>query len=325
MIFFLTTGTRNFDMIFSLSYPFIWIRVMAGTVNAAAYASLMEGRRLMNYPVTQDDLAESAQKFKDAIALDAGMTFDDARFQPIEERGYPKAWGHLGYNVLATWIEGWSPAKSRSEVMEEANEYTNNGVAQSRGSLDYDTHWDRAFYLQMSGPDNAANFDLAIAEYQAAIDLNIVDTNLFLEASEAYVSAGKHDEAINMVLRAGRHVGHDWYHWDLAWAYYFKARLGGPVFYSLAIDELRKMYWSPGDPKYMTDVELLEAACYVRLGKQEMAEVAYARFAGITNGKPGWTVTDENRARPFQFNADRLHLLEACHTAGLPDPAGILS
>jgi tetratricopeptide (TPR) repeat protein len=295
---------------------------MAGTLNSAAYAELQEGRRRMNFPVTQEDLSAAAQHFRTAIELDSGLSFNDAREKAnIDERGYPKAWGHLGYNVLATWVEGWSSPKERPDVMAEADEYTANAVGQARGVLDYDTHWDRAFYLQMRGPDDDTFFDLAITEYQAAIDLNIVDMNLLLEASEAYVSAGQPDEAIKLVRRAGRHICHDWYRWDLAWAYYFKARLGGPIFYWLAIDELRKMRYSPGEPRYMIDVQLLAAACYVRLEKQDMADVAFNLFS---QGKDVWTLADEDRARPFRFEADRLHLLEACKMAGLADPTGLL-
>ncbi len=298
---------------------------MPGTVSAEAFAQLREGRRRMNFPVTQADLAAAAQHFRDAIAFDAGMSFEDARAQgEINDRGYPKAWGHLGYNVLATWIEGWSLSVSLSEVLAEADEYTSNAVGQIRGQLDYDTHWDRAFFLQMSGPINDQGFDLAIAEYQTAIGLNIVDMNLLLEASEAYVSAGQHDEAIDLVRRAGKHVRHDWYRWDLAWAYFFKGRLGGSIFYKLALDELRKMRHAPGEPKYMVDVQLLAAACYARLEQPDMAQFAFGNFSNASNGKQDWTLADEDRARPFRFEEDRVHLLEACKMAGLPDPTGLL-
>ena len=161
-----------------------------------------------------------------------------------------------------------------------------NAVGQVRGGLDYDTHWDRAFYFQMSGPDDPLNYDLAICEYQKAIDLNIVDSNLLLEASEAFVSAGRPDDAIDMIRRAGRSIRHDWYRWDLAWAYFFKARLGGEVFYKLAIDEIRQMYWSPGEPKYMIDVQLLAAACYARLGKSDMSQTSFTLFSNASNGEP---------------------------------------
>jgi len=298
---------------------------MAGTLIAEAYAELREGRRRMNYPATSADLLAAAQHFRNAIALDAGMTFDDARAQEdVNARGYPKAWGHLGYATLAAWIEGAHELSERAQVMAEAQEYTSNAVEQARGDLDYDTHWDRAFYFQMSGPDDPLNYDRAICEYLKAIDLNIVDSNLLLEASEAYVSAGRPDDAIEMIRRAGRSIRHDWYRWDLAWAYFFKARLGGDVFYNLAIDEIRKMYWSPGEPKYMIDVQLLAAACYARLGKTEMSQTSFGLFSQASNGKPSWTINDEDRARPFKLEEDRLHWLEACKLAGLTDPGKIL-
>jgi hypothetical protein len=59
----------------------------------------------------------------------------------------------------------------------------------------------------------------------------------------------------------------------------------------------------------------------VRLEKQDMADVAFNLFS---QGKDVWTLADEDRARPFRFEADRLHLLEACKMAGLADPTGLL-
>jgi len=288
---------------------------MAGTLSLEAYQQLKEGRRLMNYPVTEAKLEEAAACFRRAIELDAKGPFDECRAARV---GYPKAWGHLGYSVLTAWVEGWRTDKTG--VLQEADEFTGIATGQELGAIDYDTHWDRAFFLQVQGSVDPESFDLAIQEYETAMDLNDVDTNLLLEASEGYVSAGRYDEAIELLNKAGRSVCHDWYRWDRAWVYFFKAQQD-PVFYDLAISEIRSMYWNPGEPQYMYDIQLLLAAIYVRKGDEAKAETAYSFFQAA---KPQWRVEDEDRARPLKYVKDRVHLLSACNDAGLADPSGFL-
>lgn len=288
---------------------------MAGTLSRDAYEKLRQGRKLMTYPVSQSRLEEAATCFRQAIELDAKKPFDECRH---EKTGYPKAWGHLGYSVMTAWIEGWRT--DRTSALDEADEFTAIATGQELGALDYDTHWDRAFFLQVRGSVDPESFDLAVEEYKTAMDLNHVDTNLLLEASEGYVSVGCYDEALELLDKAGRSVCHDWYRWDRAWVYFFKAQ-GDPVFYDLAIAEIRNMYWNPGEPQYMFDIQLLLAAIYARKGDEAKSEAAYALFQ---NSKPEWSVKDEDRARPLKHLKDRIHLLEACHQAGLRDPDGFL-
>jgi tetratricopeptide (TPR) repeat protein len=289
---------------------------MAGTLNHEAYNKLKQGRRLMTYPVTAGKLQDAAACFRSAIALDAGKSFEECRDQKF---GYPKAWGHLGYSVLTAWIEGWE--SDQAKALQDADDFTGIAISQEHGKLDYDTHWDRAFFLQMKGSTDPEQFNLAVAEYETAMDLNHVDTNLLLEASESYVSAGRHDDALALLDKAGRSICHDWYRWDRAWVYYFKAR-SDPAFLDLAISEIRSMYWNPGEPQYMYDVQLLLAAIYAQKADKPKADCAMAMFQ---KEKPGWHVKDEYRARPLKHKDDQKHLLVWCKEAGLPDPEEFLS
>ena len=312
--------------------------MIGGTKNETVFEKWKEGVRAMALPFTEADMSEAEKCFKEAIALEATeqtgkpTTFEQARTADL---GYPRAWGRYGYVKMTRFIEGWDP-----DALPDANEFTERGVRLDK--TDYDPHWDRAFYYQLtSNGKPKQDFDNALNEYARAQDLNDGNEELRVEAAEVYVSIGDHDKALAELRRAGRVINHEWFWWDVAWAYYFKARLD-PVYYDVALEQFRAMHWQPGDPRYVFDAQLLKAAIHAQKAnihkhnnnpkgqnsEEQLRDVAMAHFRAKKNdpsmrsGRKGaaeWNLEDEKRARPFALEAvaDRDHWLKGCELAGL--------
>ena len=306
--------------------------MIGGTKSVKVFQEWKAGVRAMALPFTEADMNKAEDHFKKAIALEATRqtgkptTFQQAR--KANNLGYPRAWSRYGYVKMTRFIEGWDLG-----AMAEADEFTERAVRLDE--TDYDVHWDRAFYFQLTSDGKPKkDFDRALNEYDRAQQLNDGNEELRVEASEVYVSIGDHDKALAELRRAGRVINHEWFWWDMAWVYYFKARLD-PVYYDVALEQFRAMHWQPGDPRYVFDAQLLNAAIHAQkadtLGlksEEQLRHVAMAHFrAGkddpaMSAGRGGakWSVDDERRARPFaspEADDDRDHWLNGCHLARL--------
>ena len=214
-----------------------------------AFQEWKKGVGEMTFPVTKERLGKAETHFKKAIVIESGCTFAEAA---EKDKGFSRAWSRLGYCYMTRYIEGFIKSKSP-----KADEYTARAVRMD--PLNYDVHWDRAIFYQLT-----EQFVLAKKSFQRARDLNDCNVDLIVEQSELYLNIGCHDHALKLLRKAGEFVHHDWFHWNFAWTYYFKARCD-PVYYEEALDHIGAMHWQPGEPRYMYDIQLLKAAIHARM------------------------------------------------------------
>jgi tetratricopeptide (TPR) repeat protein len=277
--------------------------------NEDAFKEWKKGVLEMAFPVTEDKLDRAEQHFIKAIEDESGVSFAIAA---KNDQGFSRAWSRLGFCYMFRYIEGFD-----TKLGPEADEYTARAVRMD--PLNYDVHWDRAIYHQLIG-----QFDLAEEAFDRARELNDCNVDLIVEQAELYITMGDHDQALKLLRKAGEFVHHDWFHWNFAWAYYFKARCD-PVYYDLALDHIRAMHWQPGEPHYMYDVQLLKAIIHARMrdietdndikAQQETLRlIAKAHFqdgcARYRPKHPGWGRDDQDRWHKFARNQDRDHWLE---------------
>jgi len=274
---------------------------MTHVANEDALMKLIEGTKLMTYPVTGDRLRASAKCFEEAIAHDSGTSYENAR---KDGKGFPRAWTRYAYCRMTEYLEDFADEKA----LTDAEEFTSRALAHPAGTYDSEPHWDRAFYLYLT-----RQFDDAVKEIDRAMALDPRDMDIVVEASDIYVAAGRLDDALALIDRAGRVVCHDWFRWSKAWGLYFKGRQD-KSYYDLAIQEIRRMYWNPGEPQYMYDVQLLLASTLAMKGDSAKATQALALFQ---RDKSYWTIAKETRARPFKDDALQAHWMEGCKKAGL--------
>ncbi len=103
-----------------------------------------------------------------------------------------------------------------------------------------------------------------------------------------------------------------------------------PIFYDLCLDELRSLYWVPGEEDYVSTTQLLAAAAHAqkaaaleREGKTEESEREQAsavRALGVfTSHKEfaNFTLADAKKRAPFEDPDDMAHWEEGCRLAGL--------
>ena len=335
--------------------------MIGGTKNEKVLQLWKKGARAMLLPYDETDMNTAEECFRQAIELEAEQqtgeptTFDQARAADL---GYPRAWSRYGYVIMTRFIEGWMPQEvsegALKDALKDADEFTARAV--KLDDTDYDVHWDRAFFYQMvaqRGPKS--DFDRSLDEYARAQHLNDGNEEMRVEAAEVYVSIGDPDAALAELRRAGRVINHEWYSWDMAWAYYFKARLD-PAYYDVALEQFRSMHWQPGDPRYVFDGQLLKAAIHAQKAEihrkdaaghkekgekekkekadnyekkeKELCDVAMKHFRAKKDhpsmrdgrGDTEWNLDDERRARRFaspEADADRDHWLSGCALAGL--------
>ncbi len=313
--------------------------MIGGTKNENVFQLWKKGVRAMLLPYNEADMNTAEQCFREAIEFEATQqtgkptTFDQARAAGL---GYPRAWSRYGYVKMTRYIEGWEGP----EALNDADEFTARAV--QLDDTDYDVHWDRAFFYQMVvNGQPKIDFDQSLNEYARAQDLNDGNEELRVEAAEVYVSIGDPDTALADLRRAGRVINHEWYWWDVAWAYYYKARLD-PAYYDVALEQFRSMHWQPGDPRYVFDGQLLKAAIHAQkaeihktnnnakrqASEEQLRDVAMMHFRAkkdhpsMRDGRGGteWNLNDERRARRFaspEADADREHWLKGCALAGL--------
>ncbi len=261
----------------------------------------------MTFPVTESSLDRAEEHFKEAIRIESVGTFANAA---TNDEGFSRAWSRLGFCYMTRYIEGFD-----GTLRPEADEYTARAVGMD--PLNYDVHWDRALYYQLTG-----QFDLAEEAFDRARKLNDCNVDLIVEQAELYINMGDHDHALKLLRKAGEFVHHDWFHWNIAWAYYFKARLD-PVYYDHALDHIRAMHWQPGEPRYMYAIQLLTATIHARLIEldddcksqpEPLRLIAKAHFeAGCAQYRPkisGWSRIDEDRWHKFAKDEDEDHWLK---------------
>ena len=219
---------------------------MRGTTSKTAFKHFKQAIR--GFPVTtQAGFDASVELLKKALAADPN---------------YPRAKGWLAYAYATGANDVWlkkskhkAEAKwTQAKALKVAEGLAKEAVESDEG--DYDNHWALA-YVQL----NKKSFGDAKASYERALDLNDNNMNLLAEMADGLVHMGRPDDAIEKIFRARRVW--DWHRWVLAWAYYFKGRTD-PIYYDLALSEIREMYLKPGEAGYTPEVLLLSAALHAQ-------------------------------------------------------------
>jgi adenylate cyclase len=157
-------------------------------------------------------------------------------------------------------------------------------------------HWLMAFLYQWHVED----FDRSVVEAEATVQIAPYDGQSRSVLATYLANAGKTDEAIEWAREAIRREpkGPEWWHGNLAWAYYLAGR------YEDALAELKKTSEPWRD---------WLAAVYVRLGRIEEARAVMADFVKDT----GYTIADETRW-PLKEPLKQAYL-DDLRTAGMPE------
>jgi adenylate cyclase len=163
-------------------------------------------------------------------------------------------------------------------------------------------HWVSAYAQECDGA-----YDRCIAEAEAAVAMSPYDAFLLGDSSGRPAECGKPDEGVQWATDAaqrepgGLPAQPDFYKVALIWADYLADRCQD----ALLIAESMKNKPS----------ETL-AACYVRLGKLDLARSTMAAFA---KDNPGWTLKNE-QTFPIQIAPElRKRWFDDIRTAGLPE------
>lgn len=308
---------------------------MRGTTNEKAFKEFKCGAKAMRFPIHGvADLDKAIAHFKEAIKIDAGVEHFEQAFTKCS---YSRAWCRMAYAMVTKYLEGWAP----ESVLDDAGRYAKRG--NELDPYDYDTHWDLAYWhWTKGGKEGKGNFEKAKEHYERAIELYDENPNIFVEASEVFVTSGDFERALALLAKGGRVKAMDYYHWNVAWTYYFKG-MDDPTYYELGLAELRKMYWEPGEQHHYVDTKRLEAVTHARLEEWHMAgenptpkpeeaakckdraQQAMAQFLagkktldGIEKEGKEWTLEDEKRQNGSFEKTELLdHWLGGCKLAGM--------
>lgn len=291
---------------------------MRGTQSRDAFERFKVGVRARALPLTEERWLESHQAFQDAIAIDTGLTFDQARAQ---KTGYPRAWSWMAYGVVLSFFEKFPGAGTVAEAIE----FADNSV--QLDEYDYDNHWVAAFVHLVNGSAEQAEEHMNKALYLNEEDLNM---NLLNEMADVLTYLGRTDDAIKLLERARRTT--DWNHYSMAWCLYFKGK-NDPIFYDRALEETRQTYWQPGEVEYEFDIQLLVAAIHIQKAyyyqginqpvyENEQREKAQKALALIQSKRMNWTLEDELRRLPFAASGqeNRDHWVDALNKLEWPKP-----
>lgn len=252
---------------------------MKSTANLDAYEILQEAMTYQAMPYLKSDLAKARTLFEEAIAIDAGLPFEEAR----EKRtGYPRAWSRMAYTLVGGMAEKLVDNKDIPQALADAEEFAS--IALELDSSDYDNHWG-ASYLYMC--TNRIPEGLKALEH--AWKLNPARVDLQVDLAEALTYAGQAQTALGLFNQAAHTK--DWHRWVFAWIFYFEGMKvepdGDPKLiaqvlarYQAALDSLDQMNckkrdhpWqgrgsaSEDDRCFIFDTLLVRAAIHARRAK----------------------------------------------------------
>jgi hypothetical protein len=255
----------------------------------------MKGVHARALPMTQPSFVESDGWFRQAIAEDTGLTFQQADDAGI---GYPRAWAWMAYGMALTAQEPWQVGGTIARAVELANRAVLLDIN------DYDTHWVAAFVHLVNGNSEQARVHRKEALYLVGEDRNL---HLLNEMADVLVWQGKPQRAFELLEKTRRTT--DWNRWSMAWSLYFLAR-DVPSLYESALFEAELTFWKPGDPHYEIDIQLLIAAITMRqadwldannqpIWADQKRQKSQAALTLFMEQKPGWTLLDEMIRMPF--------------------------
>ena len=249
--------------------------------NLTAYDYLIRAKD-HHHKFTKEDNANALELLQKAVALDP-------------QYGHAYAWLSCTYGQA--WIRGYL------ENSEFAWKETVAAAQKAYAIDENDSECRRilaAIYL------NHRDYDQAKFHHERAISLNPNDPLIVSQRGYMLVMLGEPDEGIQWIERAMRL---DPYRPDL-----FGNNLGIALHaakrYEQAIAALQKIATlRDRHHAYM-------AACYVELGNREAAQVQVAEVLKIN---PNFSSENLSETMPYKNDADRIHLREGLHKAGLPE------
>jgi tetratricopeptide (TPR) repeat protein len=270
---------------------------MRGTQSTDAFELFKAGVRARALPLTRERWEQSHKYFQEAIAVDTGDSFENAK---TGRKGYARAWSWMAYGVALSYHEGWQGESAKAEAIDYAK------ISVEVDKFDYDNHWVAAFVHLLNGDTAKVEEHMNEALYLNEEDLNM---SLLNEMADVLVYLGRTDDAIKLLDRARRIT--DWNHWSMAWSLYFKGKQD-PIFYDRALEETRRTFWQPGEPEYEYDIQLLVGAIRVQkeahfqsIGQsaqaaeeRRKAQHAFDRFRSV-DARKDWKLADELRRMPF--------------------------
>jgi len=275
---------------------------MNGSKKRAAFDEWKLGTRL--FPVTsQRDFNAAIKYFERARGLDPE---------------FARAYGWLAYTYMTGLIDAWSFPKSVGGLSPKKIRQKAKRLAKKAVELDpedFDNHWALGFVLLRTSdlPGAERHFDLAR-------HLNFGNRELLTENADERVYAGDADKAIELIMRARKIP--DWQRWVLAWAYYFKARKD-PIFYDMALDELRQLTDPPGSGKAPAEILILLAAIHgqrsllskgtIAASERKMANDARKIYEKLRKKR---RIDEIDDAKVFAKAADRKHWRTGLEEAG---------
>ena len=225
------------------------------------------------------------------------------------EPDFSRPWGLLTY----TYVWGWRYWWFGDDVLEKARQYAERAL--DLDPLNYDNHWDVAYYYLTQ-----REFDLASREYSAARRLNRNDVLLLLETAELHCFLGEHARATKIVAEAMALNPYypDHYAVSLAWIHYFMSN------YEKTLELLSSV-------RHVTmDVLKYSAAAYAQLAVQYQLAKKRKRAANaetqakeslqaFLRRRPDWTLQKERRLASFRRREDEEHWYEGLKKAGLKE------
>jgi TolB-like protein/class 3 adenylate cyclase/Tfp pilus assembly protein PilF len=259
------------------------------TGDVSAYEAFLRGvhhtNEFLSSSETQETLETARTWFERALEID-----------PV----YARPHGWLAYLKVLRWKHGWSD----ESVLSLAEEQARHAVALDPG--DHDTHWALA-----SVCSNAGKFDLALKEYERALEINGNEANMHAEMADLLSFAGRHGEAIGQIRFAMRINPHfpEWYRFILGWCFYFIGE------FQEAIAEVDRIL-APTEEGL-----LILAVCHARLAAAQGADdpaAAAGRFmTEFTRRRPSWTIARQQAVTRLRRPEDMANLLDGLRLAGL--------
>jgi tetratricopeptide (TPR) repeat protein len=248
--------------------------------NLDAYDYWLQGRNIW-FRFTKEANAQARHLYEKAIELDPS---------------WGRPYGYMAWVHVNDARFGWSedPEKSMELALKAAMK------AYELNPDDYETHWTLGFvHLHLR------DFDLALSEYERALELNSNDADFLAEMTIGLTYMGRPEQAITQLKKAMRmNPRHPSWYWQvLGFAYYEVGQ------YKEALAILKQ----DNKPWFKTHRTL--AAVYVRLGRLEEAR---AEVSKLFEKNPDYSLKSENY-QPYKNETRRQHLINDLRKAGVPE------
>jgi len=245
-----------------------------------AYGLVLRGQQLVGL-YTREGNAHARRLFNEAseIAPDYGRVFSS-----------------LSRTHNLDWRYSWSQAPEQSLV---------SAVDLAQRSIGIDRLDARGFSESGFANLYMKRHEMALAEYERALDLNPNDADIIAEYADALVYTGEPAKSVELLQRAKRLNPYypDWYLWYLADAYITLER------YADVVATVRQMR-NPDEGRRML------AASYAYLG---MMDEARTEAEAVLRSHPNFTIGRWRHRPPYRDRVVLERFVEGLRMAGLPD------